>query len=68
MTLAGEGRNPDRSHILRLAEQADVSKHEAAAIITEVQDAIVRWEQFTAQVGVSQAGIRQIAQAMPQLQ
>jgi serine/threonine-protein kinase HipA len=67
MTLAGEGRNPDRSHILRLAEQSDMSKHEAAAIIIEVQDAIACWEQFAAQVGVSQASIRQIAQAMPQL-
>jgi serine/threonine-protein kinase HipA len=67
MTLAGEGRNPSRSHILRLAEQANVSKHEAAAITAEAQDAVARWEQFAAQAGVSQAGIRQIAQGMPQL-
>jgi len=32
MTLAGEGRNPGRSHMLRLAKQADVSRREATAM------------------------------------
>jgi serine/threonine-protein kinase HipA len=31
MTIAGEGRNPARPHMLKLAEQADVSKREHAA-------------------------------------
>lgn len=55
MTLAGEGRDPGRRHILRLAEQAGVSKREAAAIINEVQAATARWTEFAAQAGVSRA-------------
>ena len=42
MTLAGEGRKPRRSHMLKLAEQADVSKRKAAAIIDEIQAVISR--------------------------
>jgi len=37
MTIAGEGKNPNRTHMLQLAEQADVSQREANAIIDEVQ-------------------------------
>jgi len=58
MSLAGEGRNPGRSHMLRLAEQADVSKREAAAIIDQVQAAVTRWKGHAADAGVSQVSIR----------
>lgn len=61
MTLAGEGRNPGRLHILRLAEQAGVAKREAAAIIDEVRGAVARWADFAAQAGVSKAGLREVA-------
>jgi serine/threonine-protein kinase HipA len=67
MSLAGEGRNPGRSHMLRLAQQADVTKREAITIITEVQSAIARWQEFAEQAGVSPASVRQIAKSLPQL-
>jgi serine/threonine-protein kinase HipA len=67
MTLAGEGKSPGRPHILRLAEQADVSKRQAARIIDEVQAAVARWKAHAAQAGVSKTAIRQIAQSLPQL-
>ncbi len=67
MSLAGEGRNPGWSHILRLAEQADVSKREAAAIIGQVQSAVADWKHHATDAGVSKAGIRQVAQSLPQL-
>jgi hypothetical protein len=51
--------------MLALAEQAGVSKPEAAAVIDEVQAAISRWHDFAAQAGVSQSGTRQIAQSLP---
>jgi serine/threonine-protein kinase HipA len=67
MSLAGEGRNPGRPHILRLAEQADVSKREANEIIEEVRDTVTHWENFAVQAGVSRSAIRRITQSLPQL-
>ena len=67
MTLAGEGKNPGRSHMLRLAEQADVSKRQATTIIKEVQAAVTRWADHAAQADVSQAGSREIEASLPKL-
>ena len=67
MSLAGEGRNPGRSHMLRLAEQADVSKREATEIIDQVQAAVTRWKGHATDAGVSQASLRQVAQSLLQL-
>jgi serine/threonine-protein kinase HipA len=64
MTLAGEGRAPGRSHMLRLAEQADVSVREAEFIIGEVQAAVARWTDFAEQAGVSDATRNQIAKSL----
>ena len=44
-----------------------MKKPEAATIIDEVRVAVSRWNDFAAQAGASQAGIRQIAQSLPQL-
>jgi serine/threonine-protein kinase HipA len=67
MTLAGEGRNPGRSHVLRLAEQVDVSQREATGILDEVQAAIARWPAHATEAGLSKAGAKQIAQSLPEL-
>jgi len=65
MTVAGEGRNPERGHMLKLAEQADVSKREADAIIDEVQSAVACWSAHAAAAGVSKAVVRRIAPFLP---
>ena len=67
MTLAGEGKNPGRPHMLRLAEQADVSKKEADVIIGEMQAAVARWKDFAAQAGVSPASAGEIEASFPKL-
>jgi serine/threonine-protein kinase HipA len=64
MTLAGEGRDPGRSHMLRLAGQAGVSVREAESIIGEVRDAVARWEDFAEQAGVSDATCDRIAKSL----
>jgi len=64
MTLAGEGRAPGRSHLLRLAEQAGVSVREAESIIGEVQTAVARWTNFAEQAGVSDATRNRIAKSL----
>ena len=53
MTVAGEGRAPDRSHMLRLAEQAGVSASEAETILGEVRAGVARWLEFADRAGVS---------------
>jgi len=60
MTLAGEGRDPGRSHMLRLAEQGGVFVREAESIIGEVQAAVARWTDFADQAGVSDATRKRI--------
>ena len=67
MTVAGEGRNPSRPHMLKLAQQAEISKREAAVIIDEVQAAVGNWTDYTAQPGVSKGTAQQIAKSLPQL-
>jgi len=65
MTVAGEGRTPDRSHMLRLAEQADMSHREANAIIREVQSAVSHWPTHATEAGLPAAAGRQIADGLP---
>jgi serine/threonine-protein kinase HipA len=68
MTVAGEGRNPGRSHLLGLGEEAGVSKREAAAAIDEVSAAVARWKNWAQRAGVSRSGARQIEAAFPDRQ
>ncbi|MBI5883161.1 MAG: type II toxin-antitoxin system HipA family toxin [Elusimicrobia bacterium] len=67
MTLAGEGKNPDRAHLLRLAEAAGVSKPQALAIIEEVRASVGRWAVVASRAGVSKACARRIASSFPKL-
>ncbi|MBU0489046.1 MAG: type II toxin-antitoxin system HipA family toxin [Bacteroidetes bacterium] len=52
----GEGRSPNHSHLLRLAEKFRIRKGEA--IIAEVQESISHWPEFAKQAGVEKASIR----------
>jgi hypothetical protein len=53
--------------MLCLAEQADLSKREATAIIDQVQAAVTRWKGHATNAGVSQVSNRQVAQSLLQL-
>ena len=68
MTLAGEGRSPGRSHMLRLAEQVGVTKRGAAAIIDEVQAAVARRPHHATEAGVTKATAQQIVQSLPKIE
>ena len=61
MTLAGEGKNPTRSHMNQLAVQADISHKDADRIFNEVQRAINNWPAHAAEAGVSKTGAKLIA-------
>lgn len=67
LALAGEGKNPGRAHIVRLAEQAGVARSRVATVIEEVRAAVNRWGEFAAEAGVSKAGMREIASSFPKL-
>ncbi|MEN8191040.1 MAG: type II toxin-antitoxin system HipA family toxin [Thermodesulfobacteriota bacterium] len=59
-TILGEGKNPDRSHCLQLAEQAGIRKETAEQIFSEVRKSVARWPDFAEQAGVRQAAAREI--------
>jgi len=67
MTLAGEGRTPTRHHMLRLAEQINITHRDAIAIIDQIQSATTNWPTFAAQVEVSQTTARETTKSLPQL-
>ena len=52
MTVAGEGRAPDRPHIMRVAEGAGITKNRANEIIGEVSSALSDWLRFADEAGV----------------
>ncbi|HRK29779.1 MAG TPA: type II toxin-antitoxin system HipA family toxin [Tepidisphaeraceae bacterium] len=51
MTVAGEGREPTREYVLKLAEQFDIKLKQAGAIIGEVKAAADQWAKFAAEAG-----------------
>jgi len=61
MTLAGEGKSPNRSHMEQLADRADISQKDADQIFDEVQSAITNWPDHAAKAGVSKTNINRIA-------
>jgi len=52
MTVAGEGRTPDRSHIMRVADGTGITKNRANEIIGEVSSALSDWLRFADEAGV----------------
>jgi serine/threonine-protein kinase HipA len=60
MTVAGEGRAPGSSHILRAGLARDVSRAEVLAIVDQVRAAVARWPEFAGRAGVGKARVRQI--------
>ena len=64
MTLAGEGKNPTRSHMDQLARQADISQKDADQIVDQVQSAVANWPTHAAEAGVSKTNIDSITKSI----
>lgn len=62
MTVAGEGANPERSHLEALAKQGDVKR--PAPIIDRVRAAVDRFASFADQAGVSAKMRARVAKAL----
>lgn len=63
--VAGEGANPGRSNIMKLAEEFSISK--PTDIIAEVQESISQWPVIAKECGVSSDSINRIQNKFEQL-
>lgn len=56
-TVAGEGRNPERGHFVKLAETYGISVKELKEMLSEVAGSVERWPEFAKKAGVSKERI-----------
>ena len=54
-TIMGEGKNPNKEHLLKLAAVGNIDKVVATTIIDEVNYAVKQWSRIAMQVGVSKS-------------
>lgn len=67
MTVAGEGREPKRAHIERIAEQAGLSKRRATEVIDQVKAAVCGWQSFADEAGLPKTASRRIGTALSEI-
>ena len=67
MTVGGEGRRPDRRHLMSLAEPIGMTADEAQSILEQVAGAIERWPSFAGDAGVGSGSSEQITRALSDL-
>ncbi len=65
--VMGEGKCPQRSHLLSLAKIANLPEVRAIEIINEVKQATSTWDVFAKEAGVSAASKKMIKTALTQL-
>jgi serine/threonine-protein kinase HipA len=63
-TIMGEGKNPGKDHLLKLAEKFGISKTVAQQGIDRVYSAIHKWPAFADEAGVSTLSKKLIAKAI----
>ncbi len=54
LAVAGEGRNPTKTHIMKVADKASIPKAQAEQMFEQVRAAVDRWPQFGKEVGLSE--------------
>ena len=62
--VMGEGNNPSKDQLLRLAAMCSIQKDKALEIIHHVLDATQKWHEFAAQTGVSKRQTKNIKEAL----
>ncbi|MCF6262709.1 MAG: type II toxin-antitoxin system HipA family toxin [Xanthomonadales bacterium] len=60
-TVLGEGRNPNREHLLKLGLDAKLGREDIADIFAQTSQALSRWPKLAGVHGVSRANIRLIS-------
>ena len=62
--VMGEGKNPQRHHLLKLAQIGGIKKTKSIEIIDEVCTAVSQWSYFAKDAGVSSASQKMISNAL----
>lgn len=62
--MIGEGRNPTKEHLLKLASIGNIKQDKALEIINQVINATKKWDAFAREVGVSEVQIKNIGEAL----
>jgi serine/threonine-protein kinase HipA len=62
--IIGEGKNPTKNHLLKLAGTVGIKHDKALVIIDQVLAAIQKWDAFAAKVGVSAVQTKNIGEVL----
>lgn len=62
--IMGEGKNPTKHHLLKLAEVANIENKRVIEIIDQVATSIQKWESIAASAGVSKKQTKNISDAL----
>ena len=65
--VMGEGRNPNTSHLLKLADEAKIKKDRALEIINATKSSLSKWPELAKQYGVSDTNIKLIQSKISQV-
>jgi len=62
--IMGEGKNPTKKHLLKLAGTVGIKQDKALEIIDQVFAALKKWDDFATEVGVSKLQTKNIGEAL----
>lgn len=60
LSVAGEGQNPRREHLLKLADQVDVRARDAKEIIEQVRDAVAGFRKLATKLKLSKTTLERV--------
>lgn len=67
LAIAGEGRAPERSHLMQVAAKLQVKRADADGIIGEVSAAVARFPSFALDAGLSRSGTTRVREALARI-
>ncbi|MDF3047876.1 MAG: HipA protein [Candidatus Midichloriaceae bacterium] len=62
--IMGEGKNPTKGHLLKLASVGNIKQDKALEIIDQVRSATQKWHEFAAKAGVSKLQTKNIGEVL----
>ncbi len=65
--IMGEGKNPTKEHLLKLAGIGSIGKAKALEIIEQVFESIQKWHEFAERAGVSKVQTKNIREALSRI-